>query len=93
MKIGIYDQNAHSVVGGSEYFVATVADYLCRHHEVDLIHHKPNLTAEHLRTLYGTKLDKLRLHYVPPENSFTSLANPWRRYTTDRARYSSISRQ
>jgi glycosyltransferase involved in cell wall biosynthesis len=93
MKIGIYDQNSHSVIGGSEYFVAVVADTLCQHHEVELVHHKPKLTVEHLRTLYGTKLDKLSLHYIPPENSFTSLANPWRRYKTERARYSSISQQ
>lgn len=91
MKIGIYNQNSDNVVGGAEYFVAVVADALCRYHQVELVHHKPKLTAEHLTTLYGTKLDGLRLRYVPLENTPIPLANPWRRYRVERAKYSSLS--
>lgn len=91
MKIGIYNQNSDNVVGGAEYFVAVVADTLCRHHQVELVHHKPELTLEQLTAAYGTKLDGVSLRYVPPENSSVSLVNPWRRYKAERARNSSVS--
>lgn len=93
MKIGIYTENPDNVIGGAEYFVAVVADALCRDHEVELVHHKPKFTVEELRNSYGTKLDGLRLYYIPRETSFASLVNPWRRYTRERARYSSASQK
>lgn len=91
MKIGIYDQNQATGVGGSEYYVAIVAQALCREHQVDLLHHKPNLTAEQLTTLYGTELNGVRLRYMEPEDSDISSVNPLRYYREVRAKSASLS--
>ena len=84
LKIGLYHQNRANVLGGAEYYVSVVAEALSRHHQVDLLHHKPGLTPEQLLTHYGTKLDAEQLRYIPFDNASVSLLDPLRRYRHER---------
>jgi glycosyltransferase involved in cell wall biosynthesis len=92
MKIAIYHEHADGVVGGAEYVVAVMAEALSRDHAVDIIHHKPALTADALQAAYGTDLSRVGLCYVAKDRTSSAVANPWRRYRRERARYAHAGR-
>ncbi|MBA3257467.1 MAG: glycosyltransferase family 4 protein [Pyrinomonadaceae bacterium] len=93
LNIGIYVEPVGSGIGGSETVVAVLAEALAKNHRVDLWHHIPSLSAEHLAESSGTDLNNVTLRYVernrnPPQ---LSRRNPWRHYKASRGLQAALS--
>ena len=81
MRISIYNEPAGSGIGGSEFVAALLAEALVRDHQVHLYHRIPSLTVDKLAANSGTRLDKVRLHYVEkPDLNPRSRRNPLTHY-------------
>lgn len=92
MRIGIHNEPSGGGVGGSEISAARLAEALAQHHTVEIIHHKPTLTREHLEEFSGANLSSVQLRYVEYEPySFGVSHNPWRRYKEARLWRASVS--
>jgi len=92
LKIGIYNEPAGTGIGGSEHMSAVMAEALAGEHEVDLLHHIPDLSAERLAATSGTDLGRVRLRYFTPEAETPARArDPRRRYEAARAWHASLS--
>jgi glycosyltransferase involved in cell wall biosynthesis len=92
MKIGIHNEPSGGTAGGSECCVAVLAEALGRTYSVDLIHHRPTLTPEHLETLSGTDLSAVRCRYVPPAPGIRAyLSCPWQYFEKTRTRQAHLS--
>ena len=92
MKVGLYNESAGGVLGGSEYLTAVLADDLARDHEVDLVHHHEGLTVDRLQTFTGLALYRVGLRFVPktmPAVSTTSA--PWRIWRESRRWQADVS--
>lgn len=96
MKIGIYNDASRSgnTFDGSVRVAIVLADLLSRSHgathEVELVHHDPNLTRERLAAFSGMALNGIRLRHVPDEESGSS-RNPLRRYGQARDWHAGLS--
>lgn len=93
MKIGIYSESSRgtSSLGGSEYIVAVLAEWLSAHgHDVTIVHHDRALTARHFAQLFGIDETPLALRYAEPEQPPHS-AIPWRRHAQERRWHSTLS--
>jgi hypothetical protein len=55
MKIGIYNEcsRGDTQFDGSERYALAITEALAPHHQVEFIHHKPHLNAEHLAKFSG----------------------------------------
>lgn len=93
MRVGLYHQHRDEVAGGAEQVVVVMAEALSPYHQVDLLHHKPDLTLAQLRRDYGADLVGVRLRFVPPDIAEISWARPWKRYLRERSRYASVTRE
>ena len=92
LKIGIYNEPLSGGVGGSEISAARLAAAFAKHHQVEIVHHKPTMTREQLAEYSGENLDAVSLRYVEPEPySFGSSHNPWSRYKEARLWRASLS--
>jgi len=92
VKIGIYNEPAGGGIGGSENLVSVLAQALARDNQVDLLHHKPLLSAAQLAEVSGTDLNNVRLRYVEPDyNATYYYRNPWRRYEASRRWHAALS--
>ena len=92
MRIGIHNEPSGGGVGGSEISVARLAEALAQHHTVEIIHHKPTLTREHLEEFSGANLSAVQLRYVAHEPYYFGMShNPWRRYKEARLWRASVS--
>jgi glycosyltransferase involved in cell wall biosynthesis len=80
MRIGIYHDVGGSGYGGSECLVVVAATLLARDHEVEIIHHKRDLTPELMRRLFAVDLAGVRLAYAEPEGEEVSFHRPLSRY-------------
>jgi glycosyltransferase involved in cell wall biosynthesis len=81
VKIGIYNEPSGGGIGGSEVTVAVLGEALASRHQVDIIHHRPDMDSARLAEISGTCLSAVRMRYVAPEPySFGSARAPWRRY-------------
>jgi L-malate glycosyltransferase len=60
MKVALYLQSEGEAMGGSEYWLATLAHELSARHDVTLLHHKPSLTLERLAAFSGRDLSQVR---------------------------------
>ena len=69
MKIGIYSEPAGATLGGAEYTVAVLGEALAKRHQVDIIHHRPELTSALLAKTFALKLDGVRLRRVPYDSA------------------------
>ena len=69
LRISIYNEPAGSGIGGSEFVAALLAEALAKVHQVDFYHRIPSLTLAKLAVNSGTRLDKVRLHYVHKPDS------------------------
>ncbi len=67
MKIGIYNQPSGDSIGGTEQCVAVLAEALQHEHQVEIVHHKPTLTAERLAQYCGVDLSNVHLRYQDGE--------------------------
>jgi len=92
MKIGIYNQPNGGSIGGCEFSVAVLAEALAREHEVDIIHHKPSLTAQQLSVTFDVDLSAVRMRYLPYQSyKVTDAWNPRKRYQGAKNWYASLS--
>lgn len=93
MRIGIYNEPGGNGLGGCEYAVAGLAEFLSGSHQVEIVHHKTNLTSELLAEFSGTALDAVTLrhmsyvpHSVSPESSERELYRAARAWHADLSR-------
>lgn len=93
MKIGVYDESTRpgSTVGGSACYAAVLAEALSREHQVELVHHNPVVTVEHLVSVSGTDLSAIKLRCEPIQDFNPASKNPLRRYRQAREWYASLS--
>jgi len=85
MRVGIYNEPSRGGIGGSEISVAVLAEALARHHQVDIIHHKPHMSLERLAEISDTDLSAIHLRYVAAEPYSNGNGRvPWRRYKQSR---------
>jgi glycosyltransferase involved in cell wall biosynthesis len=92
MKIGIYNEPAGGQIGGSECLVAIIAEALARSHEVELVHHRPTLTAPQLADIASADLSRVGLRYVAREaGPYGTGGGLWRRDRTARRWHAALS--
>jgi glycosyltransferase involved in cell wall biosynthesis len=92
VKIGLYLQHgAGNGIGGAELKMAYLASVWARHHEVDLIHHRPLLTRERLAMFSADAYEGVNIRCVPQEEQPTACSDPRRRYQVSRAWHASLS--
>ena len=92
MKIGIYSESSRGTtsIGGSEFIVVVLAEWLARQHDVEIIHHSRSLTAEHFANRFGVDAQGLSLRYRDHEQPPSS-ANPWHRHREEQQWHSELS--
>ena len=92
MKIGLYiEHGVGNGVGGAELLMAYLASVWSRHHDVDLIHHRPPLTRERIALFSAENYDRVNFRYVPREDEPPASGNPFRRYRAAREWHASVS--
>lgn len=67
MKIGIHNQPSGDSIGGTEQCVAVLAEALQYEHQVEIVHHRPTLTATHLAQFCGVDLSNVTLRCLGGE--------------------------
>src|SRR5687767_14087268 len=93
MRIGIQNEPSGAGIGGSECLVAMMAEALCELHDVEIIHHRPNVDLSAWAAFSGTKLSGVRLKFVPSRRPVLSSANnPWFIYRESRDWQAEMSR-
>ena len=81
MKVGIYNEPPDGGIGGSEVSVAVLAEALADRHQVEIIHHKPEMSGERLAQISETDLSAVRMRCVAAEPyPFGDARAPWWRY-------------
>jgi glycosyltransferase involved in cell wall biosynthesis len=79
--VGIYNEPAEGGIGGAEISVAVLAEALARDHQVEIVHHKPDMLRERLAEISGTNLSAVRMRPVAQDAySFGSMHDPRKRY-------------
>jgi glycosyltransferase involved in cell wall biosynthesis len=92
VKIGIYTGASSGSIGGAEFSVAVLAEALGRFHEVDIVHHRPSLSASQLGEFFGMDLRHVNLRYTDSEPiPFGDSRLPWRRYQEAKVRHRTLS--
>lgn len=69
MKVGLYLQADGDALGGSEYWLASLAHEFSARHDVTLLHHKPALTLDRLSAFSGHDLSRVRGSEALPDSS------------------------
>jgi glycosyltransferase involved in cell wall biosynthesis len=79
MRIGIHSEAYEGPLGGSEYYVAVLAEQLSRAHSVEIVNHRAEFTVEDLFQAFGTVLDGVTVRHMPFKwQTYHSALNPWR---------------
>ena len=65
LKIGIFCEPHQAALGGSEYCVAVLAEAFRRSHDVEIVSHRAQLTADEMSRLFGTELDGVTVRHIP----------------------------
>ena len=65
MKIGIY-QTYWGPVGGGQRYIAVVAEYLARKHDVEIVHHCDGFQPDNVEEPMQVNLSRVGFRYVPP---------------------------
>ena len=95
MKIGIYNESSREDVpfGGSERLALMLAEALLPEHQVELVHHKPQLDRSYLAHFFraGSDVDAVQLRYVAPQPHDTATRNPVRQFRNQQAWHSDLS--
>jgi glycosyltransferase involved in cell wall biosynthesis len=85
VKIGVYiEHGVGDGVGGAELKMVRLASYWSRHHDVELIHHRPTLTLERLATFTDDDLQQVRIRLLPRDPEPRASGGPLRRYQAAR---------
>jgi len=64
LKVGIYNEPPEGGIGGAETSVAVLAEALAARHQVEIVHHKPEMSRERLAQFSTTDLSAVRMRYV-----------------------------
>ncbi len=93
MKIGIYNEcsRGDTQFDGSERYALAITEALAPQHQVEFIHHKPHLNAEHLAKFSGAVLEGVSFRYVAIEPRPTPTQNPLRRYQNEKNWHRNLS--
>ncbi len=92
MKIGVYiEPGGGNGVGGAELVAAHLASEWSRHHDVDLIHHRPSLTRERLARFSTDDYGRVNIRWLAREREPAASANPFQRYWAARAWHRHVS--
>ena len=92
MKIGLYiEHGVGNGVGGAELMMAYLASVWSRHHEVDLVHHRPPLTRERIASFSHDDYARVNFRYVPREDEPAPSGNPFRRLRAARDWHAELS--
>jgi glycosyltransferase involved in cell wall biosynthesis len=68
MKVGIYQEHSGGF-GGSEYVAAVMAQTLRNCHEVEIVHHRHDLSVERLASFFNIDLNGVKTRYIPHPQS------------------------
>ncbi len=81
MKVGIYNEPPEGGIGGAEVSAAVLAEALAARHQVEIVHHKPEMSRERLAQLSATDLSAVRMRCVAAvPYPFGDALSPLRRY-------------
>lgn len=91
-EIGIYADYWGWISGGAR-FVAVLAESLAETHEVEIVHHRQDFSAEQIGPALGVDLSGIRFRYLPPRGQQkTASLNPFRRLVEESEWGAEISR-
>jgi L-malate glycosyltransferase len=92
VRIGLYiEHGIGDGVGGAELAMAFLASAWSRWHDVDLIHHRPALTAERLAAFTADDLARVNVRCLPREGDPSASRNLVRRYRSARDWHRAVS--
>jgi glycosyltransferase involved in cell wall biosynthesis len=92
VKIGLYiPDGSGNGVGGAELMMASLADEWSRDHDVDLIHHRPDLTRERIAMFSRDRYDRVNIRCMPREPEPPAYADPLRRFRAAQHWHASVS--
>jgi glycosyltransferase involved in cell wall biosynthesis len=92
LRIGIYiEHGIGNGVGGAELAMAHLASVWSQTHAVDLIHHRPPLTADRLALFSTEDYSRVNVRIVPREPEPPPSRNPFERYRAARAWHRHVS--
>lgn len=92
MKIGIHNVPCDGGLGGSEVSVAVLAGALAKDHEVEILHHRPAMTLDHLSQFANVELRNVRLRIPHPPVPGRRTGNFWSRYQAERKEDAELSK-
>lgn len=86
MRINLYTEAPDVGPGGSEQFLAVIAEALSETHEVTIAHHKPAAAEAAWGELSGCDLSRVAFRHVAMElDPSSACRTPWSRYRAARA--------
>jgi glycosyltransferase involved in cell wall biosynthesis len=94
VKITIHSEPAEGALGGAERSVATLAHALAADHDVEIVHHRPDLSAKKLGMFASLDLRPVRFRHVPwPDTSWShcTSSNPITRFRAAKAWQAGLS--
>ena len=92
MKLGLYMEHGFgNGVGGAELMLAHLASVWSREHDVELVHHRPELTRERFALFTHDPLNDVTMRVVPREPEPPSTGGPLPRFRAARDWHRSLS--
>jgi len=92
VRIAIYlGDGTGNGVGGAELMMAYLASAWSRDHDVDLVHHRPQLTRGRLAMFSNDDCSRVNFRCLPREPEPTGAGDPLRRFRTARHWQASVS--
>lgn len=80
MKIGIHNQCEGAGIGGSEVCVGVLAAALSHAHQVEVLHHRPQMSREALEAISGMDLRRVSIRCVKNDPEPEKTINLWKHY-------------
>src|SRR5262252_1231797 len=88
MQLAIYDEPFGGGIGGSEYCAAVLASGLANDFDVEIVHHKPEVTRETMMQCFGEDLSRVSVRRVPSNYDWLGPSgHPWWRSGSARRRW------
>ena len=91
MKIGIHNDPRHGGLGGSEVCVAVLAEALAKDHQVEILHHRPDMTPQHLARFANVDLNSVTLRLVDSPALARPAGNFWSRHRAEQTQDAELS--
>jgi glycosyltransferase involved in cell wall biosynthesis len=70
MRLAIYNEPGGGGIGGAEYCAAVLASGLASEFEVELIHHRKELTAETIQRSFGEEISDASIRYIAQDRNW-----------------------